>query len=325
VSKIKTLPLDSFTHKRGSVEPQSNIIAIGSGKGGVGKSFVSSNLAIFLSNMGYKTILVDLDLGGANAHTTLGEGQPKIGISDYVGGKVGSLEQVAVGTKFSRLRLISGCNDDLDIANLDLESRSHLMSGIYDLDSDFIVLDLSAGTHQSTVDFFLMASQHLTVFTPEPSSIENSYRFMKACYFRSIKRFERQLGLQPVITDIMQNKEPLGIKSPYGLMREVSYREPEKGMQLFKKMEYLRFKIVLNQTRTYKDVDIGDSVKSVCNKFFGLPADFIGHLEYDNAVWQSLRKRRPLLLEYPHSRLYAQILNIAKSVTAERRQLKTAV
>ncbi len=324
MSDPKLVDMAEFSRARGSLDARANIIGIGGGKGGVGKSFVSSNIAIFLANMGFKTILVDLDLGGANAHTTLGEGMPKVGLGDFVSGKVDYLEKVAVGTKFSGLRLISGCNDDLEIANMQVDGRSQLMSAIYNLNADFIVLDLSAGTHQSTIDFFLMANLHLVVFTPEPSSIENAYRFMKAAYYRKIKRYERQLGIQNLVKELMGNREGYNIKSPADLMHEVLKQDPARGQKLLEKMESLCFKIVLNQTRTYKDVDVGESVKSVCNKFFGLDANFIGHLEYDNAVWQSLRKHRPLLLEYPHSRLYGQILSITKAI-AYPNQLKAAV
>ncbi len=318
-----TTPNDSQTSQphtlRGSLEPKAKIIAFGGGKGGVGKSFVSSNIALFLANMGYKTILIDLDLGCANAHTSLGEGQPKTGIGDFIRGSINSLDHIAAATNHPNLRLISGCSDDLEIANLNLDERSRLMSSIFNLSADYIILDLSAGTNNTTLDFFLMAQYHVVVFTPEPTSIENAYRFMKASFFRKIKRFERQLGLENILNEIMAEKDKFHIKHPADLVTAISKVSPHKAVELIQEMNKLHFHIVLNQTRSFKDVEIGRSVQSVANKFFGTPTDFIGHLEYDNAVWQSLRKRKPLLVEYPHSRLYAQILNITKSIAYEDR------
>ncbi len=314
MSKYLAMPQKNSDNVRGSSKPNSKIIAIGGGKGGVGKSFVSSNIALFLANMGYKTVIIDLDLGGANAHTTLGEGQPKQGISDFISGAVTNLENLAIATKQPNLRLISGCNDDLETPNLSVAERSNLMSAIHKLPADYIILDLSAGTHQATIDFFLMAQHHLVVFTPEPSSIENAYRFMKACFFRKVKRHEKQLGLEKTFNEIMYNKNKDNIKHPADLITALLKLDPEKGTALLNMMQSLEFNIILNQTRTYKDADVGHSVQSVSNKFFGLSANYIGHLDYDNAVWQSLRKRKPLLVEYPHSRLYAQILNLSKSI-----------
>ena len=66
--------------------------------------------------------------------------------------------------------------------------------------------------------------------------------------------------------------------------------------------------------RTNKDVELGFAIQSVCQKYFGLNAHYLGHLDHDNAVWQSLRKKRPLLLEYPNSRLYTQILGITRDL-----------
>lgn len=309
------LNINNFSNlQRGSFASKAKIIAVGGGKGGIGKSFVSSNIAIFLANMGYKTILIDLDLGAANAHTTLGEALPKLGINDFLTGRVEKLEDLAIATNQRNLRLISESQTNMDAANVTIEEISKLMSAIYSIKSDYIVLDLSAGTHRSTIDFFLMAQQQLVVFTPDPSSIENAYRFMKASFFRKMKRFERQLGLESVLREIMENKDEYQIKHPADLMFALLKKEPERGNILLRKVNSLEFNIILNQTRTHKDIDVGRSVQSVSNKFFGIPTRFIGHIDYDNAVWQSLRKRKPLLVEYPHSRLYTQILNISKSI-----------
>lgn len=75
---------EHYKQQRGNQSPAAHIVAIGGGKGGVGKSFVSSNLALFFANLGVKTILVDLDLGAANAHTVLGEPQPKHSLHDFI-------------------------------------------------------------------------------------------------------------------------------------------------------------------------------------------------------------------------------------------------
>ena len=61
---------------RGSGVPASIIVAVGGGKGGVGKSFLSTNIGIFLANMGFNTVIVDCDLGAPNVHTCLGEPPP---------------------------------------------------------------------------------------------------------------------------------------------------------------------------------------------------------------------------------------------------------
>jgi len=62
-------------------------------------------------------------------------------------------------------------------------------------------------------------------------------------------------------------------------------------------------KLVINQVRTQADIDIGFSMKIICKKYFGITLDYVGYLEYDATVWQSVKKRRPLLMEFPNSSL----------------------
>src|SRR5262249_32137103 len=163
-------------------------------------------------NTGFNTILIDLDLGAPNLHTCLGEPPPKVNFHDLIRGKVDSLSDVAVATQFPKLRLISGANDHQELANISIADQSRLMSSICKLKCDFTIHDLSAGTHTSTLDFFLMAQRHIVALTPDPTSIENAYRFMKAAFFRHIKRYERQLLLEKTIADIMSNTETHEVK-----------------------------------------------------------------------------------------------------------------
>src|SRR6476620_6664089 len=76
------------------------VIAVGGGKGGIGKSLGSANLGSALAKRGAKVVLVALDLGGANLHTCLGVGQPKVTLSDFIDRKVQNLEDVLVPTPF---------------------------------------------------------------------------------------------------------------------------------------------------------------------------------------------------------------------------------
>lgn len=315
-----TAPNNTYKLVRGQVEPQSTIIAVGGGKGGIGKSFVSSSIAIFLSNMGFETYLVDLDLGGANLHTTLGEGLPKKGVNEFLTDTSLHIQDVAVDTSFPHLKLVAGSSDLVDMADINEFQRSRLMSALFNLKTKFIVLDLSAGSHHTTLDFFLMANHKVVVFTPEPSSIENAYRFLKGAFHRKIRRFENQLQLSSLVNELMSQRSNLGVRSPADLLKAISAKDPINGPRLQQMMGQLNFEIILNQVRTIKDAELGPSIQGVCTKYFGLPFSYLGHVEHDNAVWQALRKRRHLLLEYPHSRVYAQMMKITRGLAAPQQK-----
>jgi flagellar biosynthesis protein FlhG len=59
----------------------------------------------------------------------------------------------------------------------------------------------------------------------------------------------------------------------------------------------------MNQVRGQNDIDIGFSIQSVCKRYFGINMDYAGYLDYDPSVWQSVKKRKPLLMEFPNSKL----------------------
>jgi flagellar biosynthesis protein FlhG len=309
--------------KRGFMQAGSVLVAVGGGKGGVGKSFISSNLGIFLANMGFNTVLVDLDLGAPNLHTALGEPPTTKNFHEYINGKYESIVEATVSTRFPNLRFLSGANDHSELANISILEQSRLMSALYRIKADFTILDLSAGTHTSTLDFFLMAHRHIVALTPEPTSIENAYRFMKACFYRRLKRYERQLKLEDTIASLMMDSEKLKIKIPADLLQAIAVAKPQQGLQIQEVMQNLRFDILLNQTRSSADVQIGHSIESICRKYFGIPAHLLGHISHDNAVWHALRKRRPLLLESPNSTIYSQILGITRDLASPH--LKKAV
>lgn len=320
MSDVRGNDKDKVFYLRGMMNSDSRIISVGGGKGGVGKSFFSSGLAIFIANLGYDTLLIDLDLGAANLHTCIGEDSPPHSIHDFLTGKVANFESLAVQTGHQNLRFISGSNDSYDMANITEDQKTLLMSSIFHTKADFIILDLSAGTHSTTLDLFLMATHQLITVTPDPSSVENAYRFIKSAFFRKMKRFEFQLNLGGLISQLMANKSQNGIRSPADLLFYVSRQDPENGERLRNLMESMKIQIVLNQVRTMSDVTLGPSIESVCRKYFGIKAQFLGHIDYDNAVWQSLRKKKHLLLEYPHSRIYAQMLGIARNIVGPRKQ-----
>ncbi|OFZ79675.1 MAG: ATP-binding protein [Bdellovibrionales bacterium RIFOXYD1_FULL_44_7] len=282
------------------------IWALGGGKGGIGKSLIASSLAITLSRLGNKVIAVDLDLGGANLHTTLGVDLPKQTLSDFFS-KRSNLEKCVTSTGISNLEIISGAQDAVGVANIKFRDKTRLLQKLRELDADFLVLDLGAGTSYNTLDFFLFSDIGLITLLPEPTSIENAYRFIKNAYYRRLKLSPNLSTVSHLVDMAMDAKNPLGIKSPSDLFREVNKASPECGLRLKEEIEKFRPKLLVNQARTQTDIDIGFSVKTVCRKYFGIEMDYVGYLDYDSAVWQAVRRKRPLLLEFPNSRLVSSV------------------
>lgn len=286
------------------VQNLKKIWAIGGGKGGVGKSLVSANVAIALALMGHKVVAVDLDLGGANLHTCLGLPIPQTTLSDYVSKKVTNFEDLLVSTPIANLKIISGAQDELGMANLKHMHKNQIIRKLHELDADYILFDLGAGTAFNTIDFFITADKGILVVLPEPTSIENTYRFIKSVFYRRLKMVEGVSDIEHLINESMNAKLTAGGNiSPSDLVRKISEINPDVGLKIKNEMAHFRPNLIINQVRSQADIDIGYSIQSICRKYFGIEMTFPGYLDYDQSVWQSVRKRKPLLIEFPNSKL----------------------
>ena len=280
------------------------IWAVGGGKGGVGKSLVSANVAICLALMGNKVVAVDLDLGGANLHTCLGLPIPSVTLSDWVSKKITNFEDLLVPTPINNLKIISGAQDEMGMANLKHMQKNQIIRKLGDLDADYILFDLGAGTAFNTIDFFITADKGILVVLPEPTSIENTYRFIKSVFYRRLKMIEGVAEIEPMILETMNAKVTSGNSaSPADLIKKITDLNPELGMRIKAEMAEFRPNLIINQVRSQADIDIGYSIQSICRRYFGIEMTFPGYLDYDQSVWQSVRKRKPLLIEYPNSKL----------------------
>ncbi len=308
---------ESFLNPFSQITPrvgleQKQIWAMGGGKGGVGKSMIVSNLAISLAQSGHQVIAIDLDLGGANLHTALGIDLPRQTLSDFLEKRVNSLDGCISNTHIPNLEIISGAQDHMGIANITFNDKVAILNEIQKLSADYIILDLGAGTNLNTIDFFLFADVGMLTMLPEPTSIENIYRFIKSIYYRKLNTHEDLKPIQDMISKAMDVKNTDGIKTPSDLYKKINENRPDIALKLKNLIQNFKLNLILNQARTQSDVDLGFSVKSVCKKYFGFDLDYIGYLDYDSAVWQAVRRKRPLILEFPNSQLASNLNRITQ-------------
>ncbi|NBX69557.1 MAG: MinD/ParA family protein [Proteobacteria bacterium] len=281
--------------------PSQIIWAVGGGKGGIGKTLLTSNLAIFLSWLHKKVIVVDLDLGGANLHTSLGVTSSPHTVGDLLYKNIDNPNSLVQPTQYKNVSLISGSNDPINITNMPPIQRSRLVRKLRELDADFILLDLGAGTSVNTLEFFLLADQKIVVVTPEPTSIENAYRFIKTAFYRLMRNATATPYIRQLIEQTMEDKIIKGISSPKELINEIARLSPSEGEQLKKTMNELSMSLIVNQVRAKAEADIGKSIQIVSERYFGARVNYAGFLPYDNSVWQSIRKRVPFLIDSPNS------------------------
>jgi flagellar biosynthesis protein FlhG len=154
------------------------VIAVTSGKGGVGKTNLSVNLALALAATGRRVVIVDLDLGLANADI-LFDLTARYNLSDVISGRR-SLEEVLVPAA-PGLRIVPGASGVERLANLGEAERQALVAGLDLLcaDADFVICDTGAGISRNTTSFLAAADEVLIVTTPEPTAVVDAYAVIK--------------------------------------------------------------------------------------------------------------------------------------------------
>jgi flagellar biosynthesis protein FlhG len=272
------------------------ILSVGGGKGGIGKSLISANLAIALARRGKRVVLVDADLGGANLHTTLGLELPRRTLSDFIDRKVERLEDVVSPTGIENLGLVSGALDGLEAASPKHAQKLRLLRHVQALDVDYAILDLGAGTHANVLDFFLVSDHGVLVLVPEPTAVENAYRFVKAAFWRRLRTVAQVYGYEELLRGVMDGAS---FRSPVDLVATVVERDPEAGANLATQLAAFRPRLVVNQVRSKQDAEMGHAVVAAWRKYFGLEMEYLGAIDYDDDMWRAVRHRRPLLIERP--------------------------
>ena len=284
---------------RANRRPQ--LIAVGSGKGGVGKTFLTANLAVALARDGLRVVAVDTDLEGANLHTCMGIPKPPVSLSDFTAGREGDLQKLLLPTKFPRLQLIAATRAHLGVPQPRAFRRKRLLAELRRLSADLVLVDVGAGAHPSVVDYFLVSDDPILVVTPEPTSVENAYGFLRSAFYRRMRFAMMNHDVRERINEAMDQKNERGIRTPLDLLREVQALDPEEGTRFVDTMQRFRPRIIVNEVRTAEDIKLGFSVRSVCKKFFGIDLDYLGYVNHDDAVRRAIVARRPLMVSEPRS------------------------
>jgi flagellar biosynthesis protein FlhG len=160
-------------------ESRARVIAVTSGKGGVGKTNLAVGLALALVERGKRVIVVDVDIGLANADVLLSV-EPKVHLGHILSGEVSSLD--ALTQAAGGVLLLPGASSMRHLSDLEKTEREYLLRSFQDLETyaDFILMDTGAGISRNVVQFSAAADEVVVVTCPEPTAITDGYAVIKA-------------------------------------------------------------------------------------------------------------------------------------------------
>jgi len=283
------------------------IISIASGKGGVGKSMLATNLGILLARKGKKVVIADLDVGGADIHILFGEFNSPYSISDFLYRKIDNLSEAICKLPFQNLSIIRGTGDTLATANMRFARKWRLINNLKKIDADIIIIDVGAGTSFHTLDFFLMADIYLTVATPDPASVLDLYGLIKLAAIR------RVLSLFVAYGQMSESLTHQNFKSIEEVLEAVeetnaeSREKAETAVQEF--MPYL----VLNRV-TGKTLVNQKRLQLTLNRFVGCDIELLGKVPDDPAVTESVRAYMPVVENSPKCPASSALEEIAENL-----------
>jgi flagellar biosynthesis protein FlhG len=295
----------------------SQIYPIGGGKGGVGKSFITASLGALLAKWGKKVVLIDLDLGGSNLHTLLGINDQQGGINRFLDKTEKNLENTAVSTVIQNLFFISSSLCSMEIANLLHAHKLKIINAIQKLSFDYILLDLGTGTNFNTLDFFLTSNQGIFICTPEPTAIENSFRFIKAVYLRKLKHIVKRHSFNSAVKKAITRPNHEAVTSP-DIIEIVLKHDPDRENFLRNSLSKFKSKFILNQFRKNLDPTIGYKIEDLCNRHFYSNFQFLGNVGYDVRIHDSVLSKKIFVHRYPYTPPAIDMKKIAEKIINNR-------
>lgn len=289
------------------------IWVVGAGKGGVGKTFISSSLAITLTKLNFSVLVIDFDLSGGNIHTSLGCRPTNVSLTSFLSSD-STLSNLIQPTNIPRLSFIQGVGHDWEPVACDVTYATRLYKNAQTLPFDYVIIDLGPGTSAVQMELFKNADEKFLVTSAEPTSIEKNYRFIENWFVYHLK----ENSTQEAYAKLRQSLNNYRTEHKRGHFSFRKYVADSAGFSIdyFETFTEKPIRLILNGSRSHQDQNLGFSIKSICNKYFDLKIDYVGYIDHDNAVWQSVRNKDVFLIEKPFTPLSGQFLSICKYLTS---------
>jgi flagellar biosynthesis protein FlhG len=298
----------------------SEIWAIGGGKGGTGKSFLTSSMGMKLAQKGKRVTLIDADLGGANLHSFLKIKKPRHSLTDFFENKI-PLSDIIKDTDIPNLRFVTGDIKSLDTAGVKYTQKLKLYRHIKNISGDYVLIDLGAGSGHNTIDTFLMADKLITVTLPEITALENLYVFIKKVIFRKLNRVLGDYGLKDAAKNAWQNRNLKDIKSIKELIEHLKEISPEVKDIVDKTLSKFAIHLIMNQVKDNQHIETGFATKGIIGKYFGIDAKYMGYVRYNEFFWKFVKQSCAFRQMVPTASTSYEVEHVIQNLL-ENRQIK---
>jgi flagellar biosynthesis protein FlhG len=317
----------NYAQKRGcAILYLMQIIPVASGKGGVGKSLLSANLSIALGQSGKKVVMADLDLGASNLHLVIGQHtNPAASLGAWLTDH-GNFEDIIAPTEYENVSFIAGDSQIPGLTALKPSQKTRLIHSFQNIDADYLVLDLGAGTHQIILDLFLLSPQGIVITAPTVTATLNGYLFLKNSVFRLMyTTYKKNTPGYDQLEKLRKDSTSLQRLYIPKLIEALKKVDPENTELFMSRMKAFRPRLIMNMIDDPKDADKAQRIRRSCSQYLGLEIEHLGIMYRDTLQDKALSSQLPIIVYKPQAVLSQAIYRIAEKIlTSETRTFDQA-
>jgi flagellar biosynthesis protein FlhG len=272
------------------------VLPVGGGKGGIGKSALTASLGLALARLERTVTLVDADLGGSDLHNFLGLENDRPGLGEVLTARDMKLSEVWHPVLEPRLKFVPGDAMVVATANPSFQKKRKLLHAIKNLASDFVLLDLGAGTAITVMDFYLTSPVALVVMLPERPAVLNAFNFLKNGLFRALERiFRDNAATKRALAAFQSRSRGPGAMKVADLIAAMDQALPGAGERAARAVERWRPKLVLNRVRRVDDFAYARQLERWAREDLGLLVEVLGFVPEDEVVAEAAAAGRVAL------------------------------
>jgi flagellar biosynthesis protein FlhG len=281
------------------------IIAVGGGKGGVGRTLLASGLAVFIASIGKKVLLVDGHPHRAPLGAIFGVARSSPHAAPWAPHASGERGHETV---VANVRLLEGA-----AGRGPPPGRRRMREIAARCGADLCVVDLGPGVSARTLDVMLDADAAITVATPEPEAVEEVYRFLRHAFAHRLMRRLRAMGHDAGVARLRTMLRAAGAAPlPVEIAEALSRAEPDLARVVWGEFANGRVRLVMNESRARADLELGEAMVRVAQRPLGPTLEYLGAVEFDDAVFLAARRRRPVLLDAPSAKASRNLERVAR-------------
>ncbi len=292
------------------------IIPIASGKGGVGTSIIAATLSSFLAMNGRKTILVDLDLGGANLYSYIGLKNNLPGLGNFFADRESyEFGQIIASTNNMNLSFVPGDVLVPNAYNTSISQRKQLAAIFRDLKTDYVILDLGSGCSATSLDFFFITDSPFIVTAPSIPSVLNTFNYLKNALFKFILlKCSDDHRARAIVERASRDRAPRSTPNIPTVLSNISTVSNNLAQEIADDITSMRPYLLLSRATSKDDISFCSMIRDLAGKMLSINLECIGIVFEDSVVPLSVRQQKQLIEMETESLAVNQIERIMRKL-----------